>query len=54
MGLGLLIVFLIVLFVFTLRVALFRRARIGRRAPILMDGPLAPARRIARRRRFRR
>jgi hypothetical protein len=44
-------VILIVVVVFALRVALFRRAAIGGRARSLMDGPLAPARRIARRRR---
>jgi hypothetical protein len=44
-------VFLIVVIVFSLRVALFRRAAIGGRARNLMDGPLAPVRRIARRRR---
>jgi hypothetical protein len=44
-------VILIVVLVFTLRVALFRRATIGGRARALMDGPLAPVRRIARRRR---
>ena len=46
-----LVVILIVVVVFTLRVALFRRAAIGGRARTLMDGPLAPVRRIARRRR---
>jgi hypothetical protein len=44
-------VILIVLIVFTVRVALFRRAAIGARARTLADGPLAPVRRIARRRR---
>ena len=44
-------VLLIVVVLFTLRVALFRRAAIGGRARTLMDGPLAPVRRIARRRR---
>ena len=44
-------VILIVLVVFTLRVALFRRAAIGARARDLADGPLAPARRFVRRRR---
>ena len=46
------IVVLMVLILFFARVALFRRARIvGGRRP-LVGGPLAPARRIARRRRF--
>ena len=44
-------VILIVVLVFTLRVALFRRGAIGGRAHTLMDRPLAPVRRIARRRR---
>jgi hypothetical protein len=53
-GLALVVVFILVVLVFSVRVALFRRARIGGRARMLMNGPLAPARRIARRRRFRR
>ena len=44
-------VLLIVVLVFMLRVALFRRAAIGARARDLVDGPLAPARRFVRRRR---
>jgi hypothetical protein len=51
---GLVIVGVLVLAVFAIRVALFRRARIGDRARILMDGPFAPVRRIARWRRLRR
>ena len=51
---GLVIVGVLVLAVFALRVALFRRARIGNRARMLMDGPFAPVRRAARWRRFRR
>jgi hypothetical protein len=46
-----LVVILIVVVVFTVRVALFRRAAIGNRARTLMGGSLAPVRRIARRRR---
>ena len=44
-------VILIVVLVFTIRVALFQRAAIGARARTALDGPLAPVRRIARRRR---
>jgi hypothetical protein len=51
---GLVIVGLLVLAVFAIRVALFRRARIAGRARMLMDGPFAPVRRLGRRRRFRR
>lgn len=51
---GLVVIGVLVLAVFAIRVALFRRARIGGRARMLMDGPFAPVRRIARRRRFRR
>jgi hypothetical protein len=46
-----LVVILIVAVVFTLRVALFRRAAIGARARTVLDGPFAPLRRLARRRR---
>jgi hypothetical protein len=51
---GLVVIAVLVLAVFAIRVALFRRARIGGRARMLMNGPFAPVRRIARRRRFRR
>jgi hypothetical protein len=50
-GVGLLVVFLLVAFVFVVRVALFRRARIAARGRAI-GGRFAPVRRIARRRRF--
>jgi hypothetical protein len=46
-----LVVILIVVVIFTIRVALFRRAAIGARARTVLDGPLGPVRRLARRRR---
>ena len=52
MGVGLLVIAILVGAVFVLRVALFRRARIGARGRRLV-GPFAPVRRIARRRRWR-
>lgn len=52
MGGGLLVIGILVLAAFVLRVALFRRTRIAARGRRLM-GPLAPVRRITRRRRWR-
>jgi hypothetical protein len=50
---GFVVVGILVLAVFLVRVALFRRARIVGRGRRLMNGPFARVRRIARRRRWR-
>jgi len=49
LGVGLLVVLGFLACLFVVRVALFRRARIARRGRLLLGGPLAPMRRIARR-----